>query len=84
LKNLVQHETCLEKKLFLYERLYSQLSPDNYDFNRKLSWLISKTYYKKSVMSQNSQDLEGALAEIIKSRDYYDLYTKFTLKITEN
>mmetsp|Transcript_2726 Transcript_2726/g.4275 ORF Transcript_2726/g.4275 Transcript_2726/m.4275 type:complete len:128 (-) Transcript_2726:1510-1893(-) len=49
-----------------------------------ISWMISKTYYKKSVFSQNGSNLKDALAEVKKSKEYLNLFRRFTYKMQEN
>ena len=51
LKNLLAAETDLNKKIYFLERIMFRLSSSNYDFIRKMAFILSKTYYKKSVKS---------------------------------
>jgi hypothetical protein len=51
MKNLLMPETDLTKKIYFLERIFFRLSQSNFDFLRKMSWILSKTYYKKSVKS---------------------------------
>jgi len=55
----------------MYEHLYYQVSHDNYELVRKLSWTISKAFYKKSIISQNITNQLAALKEINSAQDYF-------------
>ena len=41
-----------------------RLNSTNFDFIRKMAWILGKTYYKKSVKSQNTNNLQAAIREI--------------------
>ena len=60
IKSLLQSERDLGNKLKFLDNVYKAINPYNYEFLRKISWYMSKTYYKKAVQSQNRLDLRGA------------------------
>ena len=84
LKNLLQLEGDLVKKIYFLERIAMRLSPYNFDFMRKISWIISKNYFKKSVLSQSTDNLQAALREAKTSSEYLERYIKYECKIKGN
>ena len=64
LKNLMAKETDLTKQIYFLERIMFRLSGSNFDTIRKMAWILAKTYYKKSVKSQNTNNLQAAIREI--------------------
>ena len=49
IKSLLQNEKDFRNKLDFLKTIYTAINPYNYEYLRKISWYISKTYYKKAV-----------------------------------
>ena len=84
LKNLLQLESDLTKKIYFLERIAMRLSPYNLDFMRKISWVISKTYFKKSLFSQSTENLQAAIRETQTAIEYLERFAKYEGKIKNN
>lgn len=61
-----------------------RLSPYNLDFMRKISWVISKTYFKKSLFSQSTENLQAAIRETQTAIEYLERFAKYEGKIQNN
>lgn len=84
LKNLIAPEPSLTKKIQFYSSLMINLHRDHLEFQRQLCWILSKLYYKKSVHSQNTQNLDHSLGEIRNSIFYFEQYINNTNLIKQN
>ena len=60
----------MTKKIYIYERLYSFVHPDNYELIRKLSWIISTSFYKKSLISHSILSFQAAFREVNHAAEY--------------
>lgn len=49
IKSLLQIEKDFLRKLDFLKRIYSEINPYNFEYLRKISWHISKIYYKKAM-----------------------------------
>lgn len=78
LKNLISPEPSLTKKIQFYVRLINAIHKDHVDFYRQLCWILSKLYYKKSVHSQNTQNLELSMGEIRSAVFYFEQYQQYS------
>jgi len=81
LKNIINLDTEITRKLYNYERLYSHINPENYELMRKLSWLLSKLFYKKSEESYNSNNFKASLQEAGFAGEYLNQYDGCTRKL---
>lgn len=64
LKNLISPLKNLNEKIEFLELLQNHLFEVNYDFNRKIAWILSKLLYKKSIESQSLKNRDLAFREI--------------------
>jgi len=71
----------MTKKIYIYERLYSYVHPDNYELIRKLSWTISNAFYKKSLFSKSTLSWQAAFREVNHAAEYLKQYENFSKKM---
>ena len=49
----------MTKKIKFLEQIYQSINENNYDFLRKTTFYLAKTYYKKSSLSQNEKNIQA-------------------------
>ena len=64
LKNLIEPLQGLDRKIEFLEVLENHLFDVNFDFIRKITWILSKLYYKKSIESQSLGTRDLAFREV--------------------
>jgi len=84
IKNILSNEINLTKKIKFLEQIYQSINENNYDFLRKTTFYLAKTYYKKSSLSQNEKNIQASLHENQLAFLYLQKYMQFTQKIEEN
>lgn len=84
LRNVVEPLKKTTFQIDFFEKMLFKLNQDNYDFARKLQWVLSKLYLKKSYESQSLKRIDDALHFHRTAQTYFAKYCSFTEKIKFN